>query len=435
MSPRPIKFVTSFSDEGYKKYGKTMLESFLKHWPGSIDIYIEGNPNKKDFVSKNNPRVHYKNLLKIPGSSQVLAALSCFSMTKGYFRADMPMNYKYNAYKFVRKIFAQCVAGTDFDGYLFWIDADTIIDAPLTENYFRMMFEGGEFMVYLGRPTWHTCASFVGWNMAHEQNESFWMTYFDLIVSGRFLLLPEWHDSFLLDIVREQGQFSGRDLCLDVEINKGPDNVFDKVFAGKARHFKGSLKDRRGPQRYSQLMEIVNELQPKLVIEIGTWNGLRALEMKMNAPDMKYVGFDLFEHATPETDEKEKNVKQHFTADQVGTVLSQNGLESELVVGDTNLSFPGWLRDNQDRKADLIYIDGGHSVETIRNDFNNALKASKPGTVIVFDDYYEEMPDEDLCKWGANQVLAESGRPYEVLPIADPVNGGGVTKMAVVRIQ
>ena len=425
---KPIKFVTSFSKEGAEKYGNRMVESFLKHWPGDIHVYMEEPPE-----TQGDGRIHYHNLMEVPGCPETIAALSVLPMTQGRPWPNQPRNYRFDACKFVRKVFAQADAATGYEGLLFWIDADVIIEGDMTENEFRMMFEDGEMMLYMNRPKWdHSCASFVGWDMDHEQAPKFWESYFGMIVSGRFLLLPQWHDSFWLDVVREQGGFSAKDLAADLTLEDGPANVFDEVFKGKAKHLKGNIK--KGPQRYSQLIDIVEKKQPRFVAEIGTWNGLRALEMASVCKEpMEYLGFDLFEEATPETDEHEKNVKPHFTIDQVGKMLQENGLTSELVRGNTNETMPRWIQDNPKKKADLIYIDGGHAVETIRSDFDNALKMIKKGGVIVFDDVYEDMPGEELLKWGANVVLEESGLDYEILPIADPVKGGGKTKLAVVQ--
>ena len=182
--------------------------------------------------------------------------------------------------------------------------------------------------------------------------------------------------------------------------------------------------------RYSQLINIVSKEKPKVVVEIGTWNGLRALEMFDVNPSMAYIGFDLFEEASDYTDSIEKNVKKHFSVKQVMDKLDDAGLPSALIRGNTNETFTIWA-DNHKFTVDLVYIDGGHSVETISKDYENALKVIKPGGVIVFDDYYEDI---DVSEYGANVVLQNSGKEYAVLPMADPVVGGGITKMAVMYL-
>ena len=180
--------------------------------------------------------------------------------------------------------------------------------------------------------------------------------------------------------------------------------------------------------RYSQLIDLVKANQPNVVVEIGTWDGGRAIEMAKVNPGMHYVGFDLFERASEYSDLKEKNVKPHYSARQVMDRLDAFSLQATIVCGNTNETFCKWADENPE-SVDLIYIDGGHSVDTITNDYQNALKAIKKGGVIVFDDYYEDM--DTIDRFGANRVLEASGKEFEILPLKDPVRGGGFTKMAV----
>jgi len=67
--------------------------------------------------------------------------------------------------------------------------------------------------------------------------------------------------------------------------------------------------------RYTQLIPIIEKLKPATIVEIGTWNGQRAIMMATEAlkhqDKVHYTGFDLFEDATDETDERELNVKKH----------------------------------------------------------------------------------------------------------------------------
>ena len=64
--------------------------------------------------------------------------------------------------------------------------------------------------------------------------------------------------------------------------------------------------------RYKQLYLLISVLKPKSIIEIGTWNGVNAVNMitASGTLDAAYHGFDLFEEATSETDSEEFNVKK-----------------------------------------------------------------------------------------------------------------------------
>ena len=187
--------------------------------------------------------------------------------------------------------------------------------------------------------------------------------------------------------------------------------------------------------RYEQLPIIIGALKPKSIVEVGTWNGERALILARAAlahnAEVQYTGYDLFEAASEETDAKELNVKPHFSEADVAAKLE--ALKTEfpkfsyvLVKGDTRQTLHG-----KPVKADFAYIDGGHSTETIHGDFA-ALRQSK---VVILDDYYT--PDAegkcpDTAKFGCNQLLLTV--QHSLLPQRDPVRGGGMVQMAGVGV-
>ena len=182
--------------------------------------------------------------------------------------------------------------------------------------------------------------------------------------------------------------------------------------------------------RYSTLIEIVKELQPKHVVEIGTWNGKRAASF-MGATDCYYTGFDLFEEASKETDEKEFNVKQHFELTEVAQQLDVMGFSKYMLTrGDTNKTL--WEADVA--AFDFCFIDGGHSEETIRNDFLWAIENIAEGGTIILDDYYNPRIEGMGCNFivDAHTLLADE-YDAEVLPQKDGLAGGGT--VSLVRVE
>lgn len=188
-------------------------------------------------------------------------------------------------------------------------------------------------------------------------------------------------------------------------------------------------------KRYAQVIELVHEAKPADIIEIGVWNGGRAMEMAAAALKhsgrVHYTGFDLFEEATAETNEVEFNAKKNNTLGAVEGRLKEfadknAGFTFELVRGNTRDTLEG-----DSLTADFVYIDGGHSVKTIRGDY----EAVKHSGMVVFDDYYRLDADgrcPDLDAVGANRIV-DAIKGAEVLDSSDPVMGGGVVCIAVVR--
>lgn len=196
-------------------------------------------------------------------------------------------------------------------------------------------------------------------------------------------------------------------------------------------------------QRYSRLAEIINLQRPRQVIEIGTWSGERAIELIAAGvavrPDVHYLGFDLFEQGTPALNERELNVKHPTKIGKVEKRLQDftdcfpsppYKLTFQLLAGDTRDTLPGMVPPFPWGET-FVFIDGGHSIETIRNDYD----AVKQAAVIVFDDYYT--PDDrggwtNIDEFGCNRLVDEIGGFYLSYE-RDPVAGGGCVQMAVVR--
>lgn len=192
--------------------------------------------------------------------------------------------------------------------------------------------------------------------------------------------------------------------------------------------------------RYNQLYKVIKFNKPESIVEVGTWTGERALQLIQWAlkykPYVKYYGFDLFEDATDETDSAEFNGKKfHPSAQSVAEMLQtakDGGLnfDFELHKGNTRESlYAGgpWTI------ADLAFIDGGHSVETIKSDYE-ALKACR---TIVFDDYYT--PDKQGVGPNTQEVgcnsLIDSLSNCVILPTGDMQEGFGAIFMVITPIQ
>lgn len=175
--------------------------------------------------------------------------------------------------------------------------------------------------------------------------------------------------------------------------------------------------------RYQRIHEAVREKQPKCIVEIGTWNGVRAQNMLRLASDAIYYGFDLFEDATRETDRVEFNVKPHYFIEDVEQRLT--GYKAFLIKGNTRETLPTF---KPEIPVDFVWLDGGHSVETIRSDWEHIRPHLAPDAWVFFDDYYAG--PIDTTKIGCNSIVA--GLKHEVLPDVDPVAGGGTVQ--IVRV-
>lgn len=156
--------------------------------------------------------------------------------------------------------------------------------------------------------------------------------------------------------------------------------------------------------RYSRYQELIDRFiacDPQRMIEIGVWKGDRAVEFLTRGTRLaEYVGFDLFEDITAELFVRE-GMGRCFTQtmhDVRGRLLGIRRRETDvrLIKGNTTQTLPDFVASCKHR-YDFIFIDGGHSLDTIDNDWKYASLLLAPDGVCVFDDYYLE-DDSMGCK-------------------------------------
>src|SRR5882672_10238852 len=99
-------------------------------------------------------------------------------------------------------------------------------------------------------------------------------------------------------------------------------------------------------KRYRQFADIIAVIRPTTIIEIGTYQGSRAEALCREAlkyqKTVHYTGYDLFEDATPLTNEQEKNKKPPASEKSVHDRLAAiPGVTFELVKGNTRKTLHG----------------------------------------------------------------------------------------------
>ncbi|MDZ4254581.1 MAG: class I SAM-dependent methyltransferase [Sulfuritalea sp.] len=148
--------------------------------------------------------------------------------------------------------------------------------------------------------------------------------------------------------------------------------------------------------RYDKLVALAAEKKPDVLIEVGMHRGNNAKRLKAHCKI--YFGLDLWEAGNEETDKRESNGKGRSTKVQAAEALV--GARFELIAGDTRQTLKALYERGV--LADFVFIDGGHSVETIASDWKWISQMLKAGAVVVFDDHYTpERPG-----FGCNSIVA-----------------------------
>ena len=156
-------------------------------------------------------------------------------------------------------------------------------------------------------------------------------------------------------------------------------------------------------------LNIVNEHKPKVFLEVGVFCGVTArnvceLLKKIHKNEFRYVGIDLFgekvlqDEITPNYLNKQKfsnplkNLFYNFllrknlnSYESVQNFLKNFSKNVTLIKGNSNII----LRNLDLKDIDFVFLDGGHSFETVFDDLNSIYKkiSSNKSAVILCDDY------------------------------------------------
>jgi len=237
--------VTSFNEEGYKKYGRRMLKSVAKHWSSDIDIHVWYHdfnlPKKKPPRSDN---ISYHNLNDVPE----------LILFRNRLKDYDPVNWRMDAVKFCHKVYAlteTCRSlmsdPDDQTPYsLLWLDGDTVttedVDADWLDNFIDMDAD----IALLERPVAdYAETSFMRFALWPSREAAFNVledvraSYDTLEVRG----YREWHDGFVFQRIINIHKNHGiriQNLSPDA---KDLDAFHTSPLAERLEHFKGAKKD------------------------------------------------------------------------------------------------------------------------------------------------------------------------------------------------
>jgi hypothetical protein len=435
--------ITSMNKEGWDRYGQRFVQTFLKFWPENISLHIYAEGFN---LETSNLRVHIINF-----DTQLSTLMETFSaQQKLLFNkiGNVPTNnYLFDAMKFAKKGFA-LIDGIEknIGKQVIWLDADIFTFSPISKHQLSNILQSEDIEVFcshLRRFGMHTESGFLGFNTLHPLTHEFCDRYKSIYLSGAIFHLEHWTDCHVFDCLKTYYiSFGFQRAFHEIPSALSSHPFINSPLGLFMDHLKGNRKNNgissdadytippRGrvkfDGRYTQIPKLIELFKPSSIIEIGTWSGWRAIQMSLDAfqhqRHVSYTGYDVFNTGTKELDQLEKNVKPHFSQESIELLLKflqfiEPNFKFQLISGDTNQTL-------KPTSVDFAFIDGGHAVETIKNDFDN-LRNSR---IILLDDYYDASIDTSL--YGCNRVIEDL--PHYVLPVADPVMGGGTTQFVVI---
>lgn len=155
------------------------------------------------------------------------------------------------------------------------------------------------------------------------------------------------------------------------------------------------------------LLDQIEIYKPKNFLEIGVFQGVTSRNVceklnLINDGKFSFHGIDIFENTNSLIDNKEMTVKHNKLSNPFKHFLFNVILKKDLFSIDSIYKFLKKFKSNvylykgfsdtallqiDLSKIDMIFLDGGHSYETVSSDLSIILKSISKGKIIICDDY------------------------------------------------
>jgi predicted O-methyltransferase YrrM len=146
---------------------------------------------------------------------------------------------------------------------------------------------------------------------------------------------------------------------------------------------------------YHVLGSLVRALEPKTILEFGTYLGVSTQTMALNAPaHCRIYTIDLPDQASPEAIPKLNRIdQQHIrkSRHRVGEAFLNSPTSRKIV--QIRVDSMQFQADREMGEMDLVFVDGGHSFPIIKHDTETAFRILSTAGTIVWDDYFHLYPD------------------------------------------
>ena len=407
------KIVTAFDEAFLQQSTSILLTEFKDNWENKIDFHCYYyNLDLSNYSLPKAANIHYHNLMEVVDYPKFLKEFSKHNGTEGN---TIPYNEILDPIKFVPKVIALTECAFESSGcWLIWLDPSVINTKNISVKDIESIFPENSDKVDL--ITLKDEAYLTAYNLCRQTPVDLLGDLRGAFISGEFSNYREWHDTFILNRLRTIYEAHGMKTH-EIDPEKSP--LSEMIVSLTDRKNLG-VRDKDGnrviklsdtttspdilPNRYKQLADIIRFYKPKCILETGTWNGGRAIEMALASfkhnDSVHYMGYDLFEDATVDTDHEEFNVKPHNTMEAVRKRLNEfaehmkekedKTFTFELTKGNVRETLKKLIRTEIISDVDFALIGSGNSKKTVEAEYD----VLKYVPVVVADHYFTK-DDED----------------------------------------
>lgn len=248
---KTVSVVTTFNDQGLKKYGQRMIESYGMMWPSEVKLYAYAEDCK--------PKSNYANVEIIDLHNNVPKLVAFKEKWKNVPKAngdvsqdpirskrrDAGKGFKWDAVRFSHKVYSifHCAQNCNTD-WLMWMDADMLCHSPISLKEIDNLLPDNADLCYIGRERkWPECGLY-GVNLKSKMGLKF-LEEFEKVYENAeqgIFQMEEWHDSFVFEEVRKTMKLTELNWSKGLIRGEGHP-LINSVWGAYLDHLKGARKN------------------------------------------------------------------------------------------------------------------------------------------------------------------------------------------------
>ena len=168
------------------------------------------------------------------------------------------------------------------------------------------------------------------------------------------------------------------------------------------------------------LLEQIEVYKPQNFLEVGVFQGVTSRNVceklyEINKENFLFYGIDVFEDTDANFDKHEKTTKHNRLSNPLKHLIFNIILKKNLFSIESIYDFLKKFKNNVHlykgfsdtellkvdmSKVDMVFLDGGHSYKTVKNDLSLILKGIRKDKIIICDDY-------DQLTYGVKKAVDE----------------------------
>ena len=384
-NPMTYKIVTCFDEKKLKKNGFKLLNEFKENWQPDIEFHCYYyNVDISNYSLPQADNIKYHKLENIEEYSTFVEENQKHDGTE---EGAVQYTELLDGLSAAPEVFAITECGFENkDCWLLWVDPMCLTVKDIRTNTLDHYFPDPDYNVdFVYTPETSYLMAF---NLERQTAVDIMGDWRGSYMSGEYINYREWTPAFILSrlvtIYTAHGmivhEFVGMENLM-ININhKSSINVRNSDGQRIVELSDNETTPDILPGRYKKLADTIRFYKPNVLLETGTWNGGRAIEMSLAAFDktdaVHYIGYDLFEDATTATDKEEFNAKPHNTKEAVKKRFDEFAAHMKEKKGKefTYELHKGNVRDTLKsiyiNEVDFALMGSGNSIETVKHEYN-----------------------------------------------------------------